>query len=181
MRNRSRFGACFARNALAGLVLLFGEADANNSTPNAASFAIVSQAPVLEVRFHGIALRAVRGEQNQIGLDFAEPVDAALFDRLQQAVPGWIAMAYGSYDNAVISASQPVEFLTRNEGDGFSLRLVSAKQIDNPPSSPTGDGGTPSLPDGSQKIDTPFGAHDTNGAQRAPLPERVWHFFEGLL
>jgi hypothetical protein len=179
MRYRSRFGARTVRGALAGLVLLSGEADADSAqTP--ASFAIVSQAPVLEVRFRGVVLRAARGEQNQIALDFAAPVDAALFDRLQQAVPGWIVVAYGSYDNAVINASRPVEFLTRNEDDGFSLRLV-AKQIDNPPSPPAGDGRTPPLPDGTQKIDTPFGAQDADGTKHAPLSERVRQFFEGLL
>src|SRR5436190_12952977 len=139
MMHRSPFDARAARNALFGLALLFGQADAA-STENAGSFAIVSQAPILEVRFHGIALRGARGEQNQIALDFAEPVDATLFDQLQHAVPGWIDMAYGGYDSAVICASRPVDFLTRNESDGFSLRLVAEKQGDIPPSA--GDGGT---------------------------------------
>ena len=167
-------------NALAGIALLFGEAKAD-SAQNTASFDIVSQTPVLEVRFHGIALRGARGEQNQVALDFAAPVDSALFDRLQHTVPGWIDLAYGSYDNAVISSRRAVEFLTRNENDGFSLRLVAANQsADMPPAAPAAAGSAPSLPDGSQKSDTPFGAQDAVGAQPAPLSERVWHLFKGI-
>jgi hypothetical protein len=176
MRNRDRYIRA-ARSGLFGLVLLFGDADAD-SAGNAASFAIVSQAPVLEVRFHGVTLRGARGEQNQVALDFAEQVDAALFDRLQHAVPGWIDTAYGSYDAAVICASRPVEFLTRNESDGFSLRLVAGKPGDIPPAA--GDGTAPPLPDGLQQIDTPFGPQGTDQAQSAPLSERIAHFFEGL-
>jgi hypothetical protein len=78
----------------------------------------------------------------------------------------------------VICASRPVDFLTRNESDGFSLRLVAEKQGDIPPSA--GDGGTLPLPDGLQKLDTPFGAQNTDTAQHPPLSKRIAHFFEGL-
>ena len=76
-------------------------------------------------RASGIPLKSVRADDNQnaLALDFNQPVDPAIFDRLNSALPGWIAMAYSNYDNGVIRAARPVTFLTRPEIDGFSLRL----------------------------------------------------------
>jgi hypothetical protein len=94
----------------------------------ASSFQITGQdAASVEIRFHGIPLRAVHADDNQnaLSLDFQTPVDGAVFDRLAGAVPQWISMAYANYDNGVIRAPRPVTFLTRAEPDGFSLRIVA--------------------------------------------------------
>jgi hypothetical protein len=115
-----------AKLALVGFALLFARAQTDAPTA-AASFAVTAQTPsMLEVRFRGVSLRGARADaqQNQIALDFNQPIDIALFDQFQQALPDWVDMAYGGYDNAVIHARRPVQFLTRNEPDGFSIRLV---------------------------------------------------------
>lgn len=91
----------------------------------APGFEITSNGPVLEVRFRGVPLKSVRADDNQnaLSLDFNQPVDPVLFDRLGHALPQWISMAYTTYDNGVIRATRPVTFLTRQETDGFSLRM----------------------------------------------------------
>ncbi|MFO1247494.1 MAG: hypothetical protein U1E93_04550 [Alphaproteobacteria bacterium] len=80
----------------------------------------------LEVRFHGMPIRGVHADDNQnaLSIDFANPVDGAAFDRLSGDLPQWISMAYANFDNGVIRSPRPVTFLTRNESDGFSLRIV---------------------------------------------------------
>jgi hypothetical protein len=80
----------------------------------------------LEVRFRGMPIRGVHADDNQnaLSIDFAQPVDGAAFDRLPGDVPQWISMAYANFDNGVIRSNRPVTFLTRNESDGFSLRIV---------------------------------------------------------
>lgn len=80
----------------------------------------------LEIRFHGVPLRAVHADDNQnaLALDFDRPVDGAMFDHLQGDAPQWISMAYANFDNGVIRSPRPVTFLTRAETDGFSLRIV---------------------------------------------------------
>jgi hypothetical protein len=95
------------------------------SAQNGPGFEIVGSGAALEVRFHGIPLKSVRADDNQnaLALDFNQPIDPGIFDRLNSALPGWIAMAYSNYDNGVIRAARPVTFLTRPEIDGFSLRL----------------------------------------------------------
>ncbi len=88
-------------------------------------YQIVSDGPALELRFRGMPLRSVRADDNQnaLSLDFNQPVDPAIFDALARQLPQWVGMAYTSYDNGVIRATRPVTFLTRQETDGFSLRL----------------------------------------------------------
>jgi hypothetical protein len=80
----------------------------------------------VEVRFHGLPLRAVHADdsQNALSIDFQQPVDGAVFDRLPGDMPQWISMAYANFDNGVIRSPRPVTFLTRSEPDGFSLRIV---------------------------------------------------------
>jgi hypothetical protein len=80
----------------------------------------------LEIRFHGVPLRAVHADDNQnaLSIDFQQPVDGAMFDHLQGDAPQWISMAYANFDNGVIRSPRPVTFLTRAEADGFSLRIV---------------------------------------------------------
>jgi hypothetical protein len=80
----------------------------------------------LEVRFRGMPIRGVHADDNQnaLSIDFANPVDGAAFDRLPGDLPQWISMAYANFDNGVIRSPRPVTFLTRNESDGFSLRIV---------------------------------------------------------
>lgn len=157
---RSRWRDAGMQLALAGFALLFTRGDAA-----ASSFAIVSQSPVLELRFHGVMLHGAHtdAQQSQIALDFDGPVDSALFDRLQQAAPGWIDAAYGSYDAAIIHVRHPVQFLTRPESDGFSLRFVTAQNDEH---------GTP---DGLQKIEMPF---DTGGAQHGSVFDGIANFFK---
>jgi len=109
--------------ALAGASLCFASAASGQNGPG---FEIVNTGGNgLEVRFHGVPLKSVRADDNQnaLALDFNQPVDPAIFDRLNGALPGWVAMAYSNYDNGVIRAARPVTFLTRPEIDGFSLRM----------------------------------------------------------
>jgi len=110
--------------ALIGAALCLASAASGQNGP-APGFEIVSNGPALELRFHGVPLKSVRADDNQnaLALDFNQPVDPAIFDRLNGALPGWIAMAYSNYDNGVIRAARPVTFLTRPEPDGFSLRM----------------------------------------------------------
>jgi hypothetical protein len=84
-------------------------------------------ANVLEIHFHNMPLKAVHADvaQNALALDFANGVDGSAFDRIAQTMPDWVSMAYANYDSGVIRASRPVTFLTRNEADGFSLRMVT--------------------------------------------------------
>jgi hypothetical protein len=89
----------------------------------------------LELRFHGVPLKAVHADdsQNALAIDFQQPVDGAVFDRLAGDQPGWIAMAYANFDNGVIRATRPVTFLTRQESDGFSLKIVPRGAVPTPP------------------------------------------------
>jgi hypothetical protein len=113
-----------AGTALAGALLCLASAASGQNGP-APGFEIANSGAGIEVRFHGVPLKSVRADDNQnaLALDFNQPVDPAIFDRLNRAVPGWIAMAYSNYDNGVIRAARPVTFLTRPEVDGFSLRM----------------------------------------------------------
>lgn len=80
----------------------------------------------LEIRFHGVPLRAVHADDNQnaLSIDFQQPVDGAMFDHLPADAPQWISMSYANFDNGIIRSPRPVTFLTRAESDGFSLRIV---------------------------------------------------------
>ena len=80
----------------------------------------------LEIRFHGMAVHSVHADDNQnaLALNFLQPVDEALFDRLARELPLWIAMAYANFDNGVIRSNRAVSFLVRSEGDGFVLRVI---------------------------------------------------------
>ncbi|HEY0267119.1 MAG TPA: hypothetical protein VGC16_10230 [Rhizomicrobium sp.] len=108
---------------LLAALLAPGAAQAQGGT----GYQVVSQGPDgLEVRFHGAPLRGVHADdsQNALSIDFAQPVDGAMFDRLPGDLPQWISMAYANFDNGVIRSPRPVTFLTRAEPDGFSLRIV---------------------------------------------------------
>ena len=120
MRGWNRFTGA----ALAGAVLCLATTASGQNGP-APGFEVVNSGAGIEVRFHGVPLKSVRADdaQNALALDFSQPIDPAIFDRLNGALPGWIAMAYANYDNGVIRAARPVTFLTRPEIDGFSLRL----------------------------------------------------------
>jgi hypothetical protein len=91
------------------------------------AYQIVRNDPnVLEIRFHGVAIRGVHADdsQNALAIDFQQPVDAAMFDRLMAEAPLWISLSTCNFDNGVIRGTRPVTFLTRAEADGFSLRMV---------------------------------------------------------
>ena len=91
------------------------------------AYQVISNDPNgVEIRFHGVALRGVHADdsQNALAIDFQGPVDGAMFDRLPADLPQWISMSYCNFDNGVIRSPRPVTFLTRNESDGFSLRIV---------------------------------------------------------
>jgi hypothetical protein len=81
----------------------------------------------LEIRFHGLAVRSVQADDNQnaLGIDFLQPVDGALFERLPGELPLWIAMAYVNFDDGVIHALRPATFLVHPESDGFVLRVIA--------------------------------------------------------
>jgi len=112
----------FMTGALTGAAVLCLQPPAQAQGPG---FEITSSGPALELRFRGMPLRSVRADDNQnaLSLDFNQPVDPAIFDALARQLPQWVGMAYTSYDNGVIRATRPVTFLTRQETDGFSLRL----------------------------------------------------------
>jgi hypothetical protein len=110
--------------ALAVLVTALAAAPALAQAP---AYQVISNDPSgLEIRFHGVALRGVHADDNQnaLSIDFQKPVDGAMFDRLSGDLPRWISMAYANFDNGIIRSPRPVTFLTRTEGDGFSLRIV---------------------------------------------------------
>ena len=114
----------FAALAAAFTGVLLGPAAAQGP----AGFEVTAHdANVLEIRFHNMPLKAVHADaaQNALALDFVNGVDGSAFDRIAAAMPDWVSMAYANYDSGVIRASRPVTFLTRNESDGFSLRLVA--------------------------------------------------------
>lgn len=93
-----------------------------------ASYQVTAQDPgMIEIRFRGLPLRAVHADdsQNALSLDFQSGIDSSVFDRLTADFPGWVSMAYASFDNGVIRSPRPVTFLTRAEPDGFSLRIVA--------------------------------------------------------
>ena len=71
--------------------------------------------------------------QNALSLNFNAPVDPAMFEHLSGDVPDWIQMAYGNLDSGVIRAARPVTFLTRQEQDGFSLRMAARAPAGPPP------------------------------------------------
>jgi hypothetical protein len=100
------------------------------------AYEIVSDGPDgLEIRFHGLSMRSVHADddQNALAIDFLQPVDGALFDRLTDELPQWISMAYANFDNGVIRSPRPVTFLARSEGDGFSLRILARGPPPAPP------------------------------------------------
>lgn len=87
---------------------------------------IVSRNPP-EFRISGVSLKSVRADdtQNVVAFDFNGPVTDDAFAQLQAELPDWVEMAYAGYDNAVIRAKRPVTFMTKAEGDGFSMRIVA--------------------------------------------------------
>jgi hypothetical protein len=152
--------------ALFAVTLLTGPALAQGAP---SGFEVTAHdANMMEIRFHNMPLKGVHADaaQNALALDFLNGVDGAAFDRLAAAMPGWISMAYANYDSGVIRAAWPVTFLTRNESDGFSLRLVAnapGPMVQAPPDTVplrgTVDGGPPPAPDA-------FARSDSYGAMR---------------
>jgi hypothetical protein len=118
------------------------------------AFVVISQSPSLDLFFRGITLVAAHTstQQNEIALDFSAAVDGALFDKLQQTLPHWIDLAYGSYDNAVIHARQSGTFVARKEEDGFSLHFTPNEE-ELPLRGTTGE---TLQPDGVEKDEKPF-------------------------
>jgi hypothetical protein len=118
------------------LAVLFASA-APASAQRASSYEVVSNGPGgLEIRFHGLPMRSVHADDNQnaLAIDFLQPVDGALFDRLPKELPQWISMAYANFDNGIIHSPRAVTFLARPESDGFFLRIIAREQpSDSPP------------------------------------------------
>ena len=88
---------------------------------------LLSSGPIPELRFHGMQLRNVRADdaQNEVSLSFEGAIDPAVFDELERDLPDWVEKSYAGYDSAVIRTRQPATFMTRREGDGFSLRIMA--------------------------------------------------------
>ena len=61
---------------------------------------------------------------HQAGGEHLEAIGLEQPLRLSGEQPQWISMAYANFDNGVIRSNRTVTFLTRNEPDGFSLRIV---------------------------------------------------------
>jgi hypothetical protein len=113
------------RGFLAVIALL---ALATPALAQGAGYQVTAQDPnMVEIRFHGIPLRGVHADdsQNALSLDFQQPVEGGMFERLPGDLPGWVSMAYANFDNGIIRSPRPVTFLTRSEPDGFSLRIVA--------------------------------------------------------
>ncbi len=116
-------GPCF-RAGVAALAMMLAPAWAQSGP----AYEVISNGPDgLELRFHGLPMRSVHADdsQNALAIDFLEPVDGALFDRLPGELPQWISMSYADFDNGVIRSPRPVTFLAHPEGDGFSLRIIA--------------------------------------------------------
>lgn len=67
-------------------------------------YQVISNGPDgLEIRFHGVPMRAVRAydSQNALLVDFQRPVDGAMFDHLPGDASQWISMAYSNFDNGI--------------------------------------------------------------------------------
>jgi len=100
------------------------------------TYEVISYGPDgLEVRFHGLPLRSVHADdsQNALAIDFLQPVDGALFERLPDELPQWISMAYVNFDNGIIRSPRPVTFLAHAENDGFFLRIIARGPPPEPP------------------------------------------------
>ncbi|MBA2587027.1 MAG: hypothetical protein H0U98_00210 [Alphaproteobacteria bacterium] len=126
----------------------------------------------LEVRFRGMPIRGVHADDNQnaLSIDFAQPVDGAAFDRLSGDLPQWISMAYAIFDNGVIRSPRPVTFLTRNENDGFSLRIVPRG---GPPPQQMAQAGPPPPPPGAYPPPGPYTQHQIYPAPAPYVPPQA--------
>ena len=100
------------------------------------TYELISYGPDgLEVRFHGLPMRSVHADdsQNALAIDFLQPVDGALFERLPDELPQWISMAYVNFDSGIIRSPRPVTFLAHAENDGFFLRIIARGPPPAPP------------------------------------------------
>lgn len=166
--------------ALTLAMALAGPALAQGAPPQA-GFQIVTRDPsTLEIRFRNMPLKGVHADaqQNALALDFLGAVDGSAFDRLSAIAPDWVSMAFANYDSGVIRASRPVTFLTRNESDGFSLRMVAngpAPMVAAPPGPVALRGPYDNAPPPQQPMMGPppppapnlFARYNANGALRA--------------
>jgi hypothetical protein len=115
-----------ALGQLALLAVLLAAAPA--TAQGGPSYEVISNEPDgLEIRFFGLPMRSVHADDNQnaLAIDFMQPVDGALFERLPDKLPQWISMAYVNFDNGIIRSPRPVTFLARPENDGFVLRIIA--------------------------------------------------------
>jgi len=100
------------------------------------SYEVLSNGPDgLEIHFHGLPMRSVHADDNQnaLAIDFLQPVDGALFERLPDELPQWISMAYVNFDSGIIRSPRPVTFLAHAENDGFFLRIIARGPPPEPP------------------------------------------------
>jgi hypothetical protein len=167
-----RFAGLYAAVSIAVLVAVTRAAPAQPMAPP--GYDIVSRSDGgLEIHFHNMPLKAVHADdsQNALALDFQNPIDGAAFEHLSADFPDWISMAYASYDTGVIRAPRPVTFLTRNETDGFSLRIVPRGPVPAPAPNPAGlrgevDGPPPPMQAGYPPPPPPGGHYDAYNAIR---------------
>jgi hypothetical protein len=125
------------RARIAALIMMLAPSPA--SAQSGPGYEVISNGPDgLELRFHGTPMRSVHADdsQNALAIDFLQPVDGALFDRLPGELPQWISMSYANFDNGVIRSPRPVTFLTRPESDGFSLRIIPRGDAPTQPTTP---------------------------------------------
>jgi hypothetical protein len=171
MTARAQARTRIASIALLGFALLTAPAVADDAKSTAPSYTIISRSPSLEIRFRGVSLEAAHtdAQQNRIALDLDTPVDSKLFDHLQQETSDWLDMAYGGYDNAVLHARRPAQFITAKENGGFRLTITAA------PDSKLAH--NDALMDNLQKIDAPFVLKGATEPQRASLFDRIGQFF----
>ena len=118
---------------LTALLLVFAPSPAlPDDAPQKQAFAVISQSPVAVVKFRALKLASARqdAKMHEIALRFTGPVDEGLFLKLQNVLPDWVEFSFSGYDSAVIRAKRAVDFQTRTEEDGFSLRMVPAPGAD---------------------------------------------------
>jgi hypothetical protein len=134
-------GLCF-RAGVAALAMMLAPAQAQSEP----GYEVISNGPDgLELRFHGLPMRSVHADDNQnaLAIDFLEPVDGALFERLPGELPQWISMSYVIFDNGIIRSPRPVTFLAHSESDGFTLLIIARGPLPAVPAQMRGSYGAP--------------------------------------
>jgi len=83
-------GTAMVRGVAALAVICAGLMTSAIALAQGVGYQVISNDPGgMEIRFHGVPLRAVHADDNQnaLSIDFQQPVDGAMFDHLPADVP----------------------------------------------------------------------------------------------